>query len=290
MVVPQASFGRMKALTVVCLLLGPMSLFAGSAITGRVVATSEEGRSLTLEIARSDVDTLVAGEQRSFRVSAGDLAIGYVERTVRGNAVYYNNAWHLEQIYPITGRGATEVTKMNNDLNAATKAMRRSAYVREGDRLPEFGMINQNGDFMAVRELRGHPFVMNFIFTRCAAPEMCPASSTRMAAMQKAAAARGLDDLHFVTISFDPAYDSPGILRQYAEGYGMDLSNFHLLTGSQAWVDDLLRQFGILTREEDGTINHTMATLLVDAEGRVAFRKEGSTWTVQEFLTAEEQL
>ena len=36
--------------------------------------------------------------------------------------------------------------------------------------------------------------------------------------------------------------------------------------------------------EEDGTINHTMATLLVDANGRVAFRKEGSKWTTKEFL------
>lgn len=280
----------MRKSSIICLLLGPMSLFAGSAIVGGVVAKSEEQRSLTLEIARSESDALTVGEQRSFKVAAGDLAIGYLDRSVHGNAVYYNNAWHLEQIYPLTGKGAIEVTKMNNDLHSATRSMRRSDYVRVGDRLPEFGMINQNGDFMVIRELRGHPFVMNFIFTRCAAPEMCPASSTRMAAMQKAAAARGLDDLHFVTISFDPVYDSPGILRQYAEGYGMDLGNFHLLTGSQAWVDDLLRQFGILTREEDGTINHTMATLLVDAEGRVAFRKEGSTWTVEEFLSAAEKL
>jgi protein SCO1/2 len=55
-------------------------------------------------------------------------------------------------------------------------------------------------------------------------------------------------------------------------------------------VDDLLRQFGILTMEEDGTINHTMATLLVDANGRVAYRKEGATWTTDEFLKAAEEM
>jgi cytochrome oxidase Cu insertion factor (SCO1/SenC/PrrC family) len=42
--------------------------------------------------------------------------------------------------------------------------------------------------------------------------------------------------------------------------------------------------------EEDGTINHTMATLLIDANGRVAFRKEGSSWEVQEFLEAAKKL
>jgi protein SCO1/2 len=119
---------------------------------------------------------------------------------------------------------------------------------------------------------------------------MCPASSTRMSDLQEAAREAGLMDLHFVTITFDPAFDSPGILRQYAEGYGLEPENFHLLTGTQETVDDLLRQFGILTIEEDGTINHTMATLLIDANGRVAFRKEGSTWSVQEFLQAAEKL
>ena len=55
-------------------------------------------------------------------------------------------------------------------------------------------------------------------------------------------------------------------------------------------MDDLLRQFGILTVEEDGTINHTMATLLIDQNGRVAFRKEGSSWTVKEFLKEAREL
>ena len=55
-------------------------------------------------------------------------------------------------------------------------------------------------------------------------------------------------------------------------------------------MDDLLRQFGILTMDEDGTINHTMATLLIDANGRVALRKEGSRWAVETFLQEAMQL
>ena len=77
---------------------------------------------------------------------------------------------------------------------------------------------------------------------------------------------------------------------QYADGYGMESENFHLLTMSQSVVDDLLRQFGILTMEEDGTINHTMATLLVDANGRVAYRKEGATWSTKDFMEAATKL
>lgn len=268
----------------------PLALSAATEVVGRVVARSETDRTLTLSVLRADGGPLEAGSEQAFRVGAGDLEIGYLEREVRARAVHYNQTWHLEQVFPLTGPGADEVHKLNSALHAATRAMKRGTYVRKGDALPAFGLIDEDGNFMLIESLRGHPFVMNFIFTRCAAPTMCPASSTRMAAMQKAAAERGMDRLHFVTISFDPAFDSPGVLRQYAAGFGMDLSNFHLLTGSEAWVDDLLRQFGILTVEENGTINHTMATLLVDAEGRVAFRKEGSSWTVEEFLAAAEEL
>jgi len=119
---------------------------------------------------------------------------------------------------------------------------------------------------------------------------MCPASSIRMADMQDASREAGLNDLQFVSITFDSAFDSPGILNQYADGYGMESENFHLLTMNQTVVDDLLRQFGILTMEEDGTINHTMATLLVDANGRVAFRIEGATWSTKDFMEAASKL
>ena len=111
-----------------------------------------------------------------------------------------------------------------------------------------------------------------------------------MEKLQEAARDEGLDNLHFVTITFDPAFDSPGILRNYAKGYGFEFDTFHILTGTQTLIDDLLRQFGIITMDEDGTINHTMATLLVDANGRVAYRKEGSSWTAEEFLKAARKL
>ena len=273
-----------------CLFLLPTILSAAIPVVGRVLSVSEEERLLSVEIVRSDDASLPKDEQIDFRVSAGDAEIGYADRAIRANAVHYNETWHLEQIFPLTGPGAKEMFRLNNELHRATESKGRGDYVREGDRLPDFGMIDQNGDVLLIRDLRGRPLVMNFIFTRCQMPEMCPASSTRMAAMQEAAAKRGLNDLQFVTITFDPEFDSPGILRKYAEGYGMDFDNFHLLTGTEELINDLLRQFGIRTIEENGTINHTMATLLVDAQGKVAYRKEGSTWTVEEFLEAAAKL
>jgi len=276
-------------------LLGSLFCLAGLEaaipIMGRVVDVDRESRSLVIDIVRSDDAAVLPSEQTvRFRVGTGDVEIGYLDRGIRGNAVSYGDTWHLEQIFPLTGEGATAMITTNARLHEAMQAKSRRKYLREGDVVPDFVMIDQDGRFRSIEDLRGKAFVLNFIFTRCAAPEMCPASSTRMAALQEAARAEGMEDLHFVTITFDPEFDSPGILRQYAKGYGMETENFHLLTGTEQVVEDLLRQFRILTVEEDGTINHTMATLLVDAEGRVAFRKEGHSWTEAEFLEAARAL
>ena len=62
------------------------------------------------------------------------------------------------------------------------------------------------------------------------------------------------------------------------------------MTSEPEWIDDLMRYFGIIRIDEEGTINHTMATLLLDPQGRVHFRKEGSKWRIEEFLSQAELL
>ncbi|TVP80973.1 MAG: SCO family protein [Puniceicoccaceae bacterium] len=257
-----------------------------AAVKGRVLAVLPEARSIELKLIESADPELPVGSEHTFRVGAGDLAIGYAGRTIQADAQFYGQRWNLEQIFPLDGLGAQAARDVNRQLRQATGSMSRRTFVRQGDYIPNFAMIDHRGEFLQIRQLQGKPFVLNFIFTRCTVPTMCPASTERMANLQKYARESGLEDLQFVTITFDPEFDSPGILNQYADGYGMVGDNFHLLTGDRSVVDDLLRQFGILTMEEDGTINHTMATLLVDANGRVAFRKEGASWSVDEFMDA----
>jgi len=270
-----------------CLLASGLS---AAMVGGRVVEVDTEKRVLRVELTLSKEAAFEEGETVDFRVGLGDIAIGYQGRLIRGEAAEYGGRWNLERIFPVDGPGAKAFRDLNQRFHEETATMSRRKFARQGDYIPDFAGIDQSGDFFQITSLKGKPFVINFVFTRCQVPEMCPASTTRMAKLQEAAADAGLDELNFVTITFDPEFDSPGVLKQYAEGYGIDSDNFHLLTGTQRWADDVLRRFGILTVEEDGTINHTMATLLVDGSGRVAYRKEGSRWTVDEFLEAAKAL
>lgn len=260
-------------------------------IEGRVLQVDPEARSFRVALLETSDSGLEAGSEQLFRVGPGDAGIDYAGRKIRAGAQYYGEQWHLEGIFPLDGAGAKAMADVNRRFHKETATLSRRSFVRQGDYIPEFAMIDQRGRFVQIRELRGRAFVLNFIFTRCQLPEMCPASTARMVELQGKAAEAGLENLQFVTITFDPEFDSPGILRQYAEGYGIDPGNFHLLTNSDPQVpEDLLRRFGILTIEEDGTINHTMATFLVDKNGRVAYRKEGSQWSALDFLDRASKL
>ena len=98
------------------------------------------------------------------------------------------------------------------------------------------------------------------------------------------------DNIQLVTITFDPDFDSPGILKAYAEAYGIEHKNFFFLTGDRQAIADLTRQFGITTKEEDGTIDHSMATTLVDKKGRITYWRPGSRWTIKDFASRIERM
>lgn len=167
----------------------------------------------------------------------------------------------------------------------------RGIALKVGEKIPDFGLVNQQGEVVRIRDLSGQAFVLNFIFTRCKVAKMCPASTNRMASLQREAPARGLAALRFVTITFDPAYDTPPVLNQYAKMFGIDPHNFDLLTYPRPeFIDRLLYLFGILTRDEKGTITHNSMTYLIDAEGRVALKQNGPEWSADKILHAAEAL
>jgi len=261
---------------------------SGSAVTGLVKAI--DGDSFELEIISSETDSFVAGQANVFQVGMGDRENNYLERTIKAESVYYNNKWHLEKIFPIDGVGAKAYRDANTKFHKRVAGLSRRNFIKEGDYVMPFAGINQEGDFFQIKDFLGKAVVINFIFTRCRATEMCPASTKRMSLLQEKARSLGLEDLYFLTVTFDPEHDSPGILKQYAESYSIELDNFTLMTSEPEWIDDLMRYFGIIRIDEEGTINHTMATLLLDPQGRVHFRKEGSKWRIEEFLSQAELL
>ena len=259
-------------------------------VTALVEGTSEENSIYEVSVIDSEIKAIESGEKYKFRVGLGDRSDHYIGREIQANAVFYSNQWHLESIFPITGVGSKAYYDLNEKFHRMVKPMSRRNFVQEDDYIIAFSGINQEGDFFQFKDFLGKAVVINFIFTRCQAMEMCPASTRRMSILQDKAREIGLEDLHFLSITFDSEYDSPGILKQYGKSYDIEFDTFTFMTAKPLWVEDLMRYFGIITIEEDGTINHTMATLLIDQKGRIHYRKEGSVWKVDDFLARAQEL
>ena len=277
-------------LTSLCFCVLSLNMAIGSSIKALVEGSSEGHSLYHVKIIDSENEAFEPESRYDFRVGLGDQSDHYIGRQIEANAVYYANKWHLESIFPMDGVGSKAYYDLNDKFHRMVKPISRRNFVQEDDYIIAFSGINQDGDFFQFKNFLGKAVVINFIFTRCKAAKMCPASTRRMSMLQEKAREIGLDDLHLLSITFDPEYDSPGILKQFGESYDIEFDTFTFMTARLQWIEDLMRYFGIITIEQDGTINHTMATLLIDQKGRVHYRKEGSVWKVDDFLARAKEL
>jgi len=170
------------------------------------------------------------------------------------------------------------------ELRQETQIRGKAVFREVGENAPRFTLYNQEGELVAFERFRGRRVVLNFIFTRCPVATMCPAATAKMAALQRLVRERGLPDVEFISITLDPAHDTPPVLKGYASARGIDSSNFSFLTGPDSAIRDLLRQFGVLAEPGENIFKHTLATLLIDRDGRIIHRIDGSLWTPEDLL------
>jgi protein SCO1/2 len=147
------------------------------------------------------------------------------------------------------------------------------------DLMPMMALWDQDGQFRLKKDFLGAPLAINFVFTSCQNARMCPASTSAMRKLADELAKRpALANVRLLTITFDPEVDTPGMLRTYAQGYGIDFKRHSFLTGREAHIKDLMRHYGILTTRSDGTILHNAALVIVSPEGRIVQRREGAVF------------
>jgi protein SCO1 len=262
---------------------------------------NEKRYPLTGEILRADVENRVVivtpdeirgympAMTMEFKVSHGDALNAKAGQRIRAELVERPGAggdpeYFLERIWP-------DDAVVVRALDAATKALAqdtatrgRGVYREVGESAPDFTLLDQEGRAVSANRFRGKKVMMNFIFTRCPVATMCPAATQKMAELQDAAKKAGVENVEFVSITLDPEYDTPGVLKDYADARGLNLSNWSFLTGPDAAVRHLLAQMGIIREFEGATIKHNLATLLIDPNGRIVHRVDGSRWDTEEFL------
>jgi len=220
-----------------------------------------------------------------FIVAAGDLALAKPGQHIRADMIPSKDGdFRLEKIWPDDAAAAAAIAASARALHEDTHNRGKNAYREIGETMPEFSLYDQEGRVVPSGRFRGKKIMLNFIFTRCPVATMCPASTAKMMMTQKLARDAGVPNIEFVSITLDPAYDTPGVLKDYALARGIDTANFSFLTGPEPAIRDLLAQFGVIAEFEGDLIKHTLATLLIGENGKIIHRADGSAWEPPEFV------
>lgn len=162
-----------------------------------------------------------------------------------------------------------------------------SVRLREGDVMPPFQLDDQDGHSVTLETFRGHSFALTFIFTRCPIPNFCPLMSKNFAALQNAIknGSGVVRQTRLLTISFDPDFDTPQILKIYAEHEQADPTIWTFATGDKKEINQLTRDFAVYVQPESGTISHGLATALIDENGRIKKIWRGNGWSPSEIVS-----
>jgi protein SCO1/2 len=130
---------------------------------------------------------------------------------------------------------------------------------------------NELGQVVTLAGFHGQVLAITFFYTRCPLPDFCPRLSRNFQeASERLAGHSGLPtNWHFLSITFDPAFDTPGILKNYGQTYGYDPAHWSFLTGSPEVIAGLAQQSGVQYQPGAGTIDHNFRTLIVDSSGHL---------------------
>ena len=156
-----------------------------------------------------------------------------------------------------------------------------------------YNLVDQNDQKVVFPDfIKGKIVVINYIFTNC--PDICPLSTNNMRLIQERIKKENIRNVQFVSLSFDPKFDTPEVLRKFAGIRDLDLSNWTFLTGEKYITDSIIKKVGVLAVPNDSTIFkngkkiyyyvHTDRIQLLDAESKIRKNYKGSRINIDEIV------
>ena len=158
---------------------------------------------------------------------------------------------------------------------------------KPGDEMPDVKLVNQDGRPFNTRQLKGRALVVTFVYTRCPLPDQCPLMSANFAQLNAALAAdtRLRRKARLLSVTLDPEFDTPELLRKYGATYaGGSFEDWELATGDPAEVRRFAEFFGLVYQAEGGQVTHSLRTAIVKPDGKLYKIYRGNEWKPEEVL------
>jgi protein SCO1/2 len=195
--------------------------------------------------------------------------------TVAGDAVW------IDQIQK------TGVVQMNETPSRpSVRLVRDVEPLKEGDVMTDYRFTNELGKAVSLSEFKGKALVLTFIFTRCPMPNFCPLMSKHFATASEQLKNRpdGPSNWHLFSISFDPHFDTPAVLRNYAKLYKYDPAHWSFVTGAMIDIDAITEQFNLPIIKQGENWDHKLRTVVIDAVGHVQKILVANQWKPEELV------
>jgi protein SCO1/2 len=238
-------------------------------LKGKVISVDKEKK--TASIAHEEIPDYMPAMTMDFNIKEdwvmNELTAG---SEIRAQLVVDKGEHHLENI------GIVALPRPDQTPLPVTNAKGSI----EGAELPDFKLTNQDGKRISLKQFRGKALGLTFIYTRCPLPDVCPLLSIRFSDLAKdlQQAPEYKDKVRLLSITFDPKYDTPDVLKKYGMGYfgkdaKPDFELWQLATGSEKEINDVADFFALRYSADENNkevINHSVRTVLISPDGKVA--------------------
>lgn len=258
-------------LAVIMIALFTTSLLAApNRYSGHGLVLAVNGKTVT--ISHEKIPGYMDAMVMPFKVKDAALLKG-VER---GRQVYFRLAVEKDESYidhiVVTSADPVDPSKWQTPVV--------SQLVHSGEMAPDFRLVDHNRQPVSLSQFRGKLVAVNFIYTRCPLPDYCPRMTDNFAGLKKRFKDRLGKDLVLLTITIDPQYDTPEILKAYAKVFGGgEAQGWYYLTGSKQEITRVSGSFGLEYWPDEGTIMHNLQTGIIDRDGRMAANVEGKEYS-----------
>lgn len=252
-------------------------------VTGMIVRVDTASRSFTASI--QPIPDFMQAMTMPFEVRQASelqgLAPGVV---VAFTLVVDGSASHAERIrvvhYENTAQDPFSASRLKllSDL-AAGRGGPLVPTVAIGSVVPDFSLMDQRRRSVSLSQFRGKVVVANFIYTTCALPTFCLRLANNFGVLQRRFTKELGRDFVMLTVTFDPAHDTPDVMAKYASQWNANADTWRFLTGPPADVDRACRLFGVRAFSTEGLFDHSLHTVIIDRQGRLTANIEGNEFT-----------
>ncbi len=248
-------------------------------LVGEVVAIDRTGHQLIIR--HEDIPNFMKGMTMPFAVKDPAVLdrVHVGDRVKATLAVADMQSW-LEEVQ-VTAPAPAQASPPQSQLQIPT----------EGEAVPDFVLTNQDGHRVHLSRYKGKALLLTFVYTRCPLPDYCPRLTHNFLAIEKALKQdpAAYNRTHLLSISFDPQFDTPKVLRQHALAVTSIppaelFPHWEFVAPQTKDLEAMAHFFGLSQWKEEGQIVHSLSTAIIDRDGKLYRWYHGNNWTTEEVL------